>query len=118
LTSISAELQLPDPDVDACDIVALTSSSAELQLPVGQEHEEAPAYDILPLGQLEQEVALVPPVPEKYLPAAHAVHNDLTCRTSDSYRPAGHEMQPVPDLYWPLPQMVVTQPLMLTVYKP
>jgi hypothetical protein len=34
---------------------------------------EAPAEDVLPLGHTEHELELVPPVLERYLPAAHAV---------------------------------------------
>jgi hypothetical protein len=37
------------------------------------EHEEAPLDDVLPLGQLEHELELVPRVLERYRPAGHAV---------------------------------------------
>jgi hypothetical protein len=37
------------------------------------EHEEAPLEDVLPLGQLEHELELVPRVLERYRPAGHAV---------------------------------------------
>jgi hypothetical protein len=34
---------------------------------------DAPVEDVLPLEQLEHELELVPPVLERYLPAAHDV---------------------------------------------
>eukprot|EP01047_Picozoa_sp_COSAG01_P033084 COSAG01_NODE_2420_length_7729_cov_109.231717_2_plen_65_part_00 len=44
---------------------------------------EAPAEDVLPLEQLEHELALVPPVLERYLPAAHAVQLVEVCELAD-----------------------------------
>jgi hypothetical protein len=60
------------------------------------EHEEAPLDDVLPLEQLEHELELVPPVPERYRPAAHAVQElELVPPVLERYRPAAHAVQPV-----------------------
>ena len=62
---------------DAATLVAWTDVAAALSWVTGAEacgaHDEAPAVDVWPLEQPEHELALLPPVLERYLPAAHAV---------------------------------------------
>jgi hypothetical protein len=60
---------------------------------------DAPVEDVLPLEQLEHELELVPPVLERYLPAAHAVQLVEVWELDDWKRPAGQEAQLLPDLY-------------------
>jgi hypothetical protein len=55
---------------------------------------DAPAEEVLPLEQLEHEPVLVPPVPERYLPAAHAVQLlELVPPVPERYLPAAHAVQ-------------------------
>eukprot|EP01047_Picozoa_sp_COSAG01_P070071 COSAG01_NODE_10526_length_2142_cov_2.203133_2_plen_118_part_00 len=55
---------------------------------------DAPAEEVLPLEQLEHEPALVPPVLERYRPAAHAVQLlELVPPVLERYLPEAHAVQ-------------------------
>jgi hypothetical protein len=60
---------------------------------------EAPAEDAWPLGQLAHELELVPPVLERYRPAVHAVQLVEVWELDAWKRPAGQDVQLLPDLY-------------------
>jgi hypothetical protein len=58
---------------------------------------DAPAEEVLPLEQLEHELELVPPVLERYRPAAHAVQLlELVPPVLERYLPMAHAVQYVP----------------------
>ena len=60
--------------IDAAALVALTEVAAVvIEVTSVRSQEKAPAADVLPAGQLEHALELVPPVLERYRPAMHAV---------------------------------------------
>jgi hypothetical protein len=72
---------------DAATLVAWTDVAAALSWVTGAEacgaHDEAPAVDVWPLEQPEHEPEWVPPVLERYLPAAHAMQLVEVCELAD-----------------------------------
>jgi hypothetical protein len=64
-------------------ILATTAGWACCVVELDNEHEGAPTEEVLPLWQLEHELAVVPPVLERYLPEAHAVQLVEVCELAD-----------------------------------
>ena len=69
--------------------------------------EVEPAAETVPVGQEEQEETEVPPVPDLYVPAGHAVQDVFP--VPEAYVPAGqlrHDVLPELTLYFPAGQAV------------